>query len=184
MAGEIHYNWNEQLFREQYRKYYRALVVYVLKMVSAQTQAEDVVQDVFLNLWRKKSLIEDETKLRSYLYASVRNRALDYLKHKHVEQEYIDKVKENVAVFSLNENEEEFLFTDEIFRRLFQHVEALPPRQRDLFLKLIEGKRLREIANEMNVSIETVKTQKARGLNTLRKQMNPETLVLLISLIG
>ena len=172
------------MFREQYRKYYRALVIYVLKMVSAETQAEDIVQDVFMNLWRKKCLIEDETELRSYLYASVRNRALDYLKHKHVEQEYVDQVKENVAAFSLNENEEEDLFTEEIFRRLFQLVESLPPRQRDLFLKLIEGKRLREIAEEMNVSFETVKTQKARGLNTLRKQMKPMTLVLLMTLIG
>ena len=64
------------------------------------------------------------------------------------------------------------------------HVDSLPPRQRDVFLKLIEGKRLREIAKEMNVSFETVKTQKARGLDTLRKQMNPDVLLWLMAIVG
>ena len=137
-----------------------------------------------MNLWRKRYLIEKETELRSFLYTSVRNRALDYLKHRHVEQSFIDKAKDKAPAYILNANDEEDFFSDEIFRRLFRHVDSLPPRQRDVFLKLIEGKRLREIAKEMNVSFETVKTQKARGLDTLRKQMNPDVLLWLMAIVG
>ena len=172
------------MFREQYRRYYRALVLYVIKMVPADSSAEDIVQDVFMNLWRKRYLIEKETELRSFLYTSVRNRALDYLKHRHVEQSFIDKAKDKAPAYILNANDEEDFFSDEIFRRLFRHVDSLPPRQRDVFLKLIEGKRLREIAKERNVSFETVKTQKARGLDTLRKQMNPDVLLWLMAIVG
>ena len=117
------------MFREQYRRYYRALVLYVIKMVPADSSAEDIVQDVFMNLWRKRYLIEKETELRSFLYTSVRNRALDYLKHRHVEQSFIDKAKDKAPAYILNANDEEDFFSDEIFRRLFRHVDSLPPRQ-------------------------------------------------------
>ncbi len=181
---EASHSWSEQEFKSQYVRYYRALVVYVLKAIADENAAQDIVQEVFLNILRLKRTFRDELQLRSYLYASARNKALDYLKHLNVEQTFISKVKDGTSCYAITASGEEEFFTEEVYRRLFELVDALPPRQRDVFVKLMEGKKLHEIAEEMNVSFETVRTQKARGLSVLRKHMNPEMAVVLISLIG
>lgn len=183
---EENHTWDELMFKEQYRKYYKILVIHALKIVADDSVAEDIVQDVFMGILRLKRTFADELQLRSYLYASVRNKALDHLKHKSVEQEFLAKSLDDThaSAYSLSIHGEEEFFSEEVYRRLFELVDSLPPRQREVFLKLMEGKKLREIADELNISFETVRTQKARGLNTLRKQMNPETMALLVALIG
>ncbi len=152
-------------------------------MVGDETVAEDVVQEVFINMLKLRCSFDEELQLRSYLYTGVRNKALDYQKHVNVKQNYVSKVREDPYGYHLNSNGEEDFFSEEIYRRLFELVDNLPERQREVFVKLMEGKKLKEIAEEMNVSFETVRTQKLRGLNTLRKQMNNEMLFLLLMLI-
>lgn len=183
MIRESNRTWSDSLFKDQYNKYYRVLVIYALKMVADETVAEDIVQDVFINILKLKRSFDDELQLRAYLYAGVRNRVLDHQKHVNVKQTYINKVQENPHAYHLNSNGEEEFFSEEIYRRLFELVDTLPERQREVFIKLMEGKKLKEIAEEMNISFETVRTQKHRGLNTLRKQMNSDMLLLLLLMI-
>ena len=183
MMRESNRTWSDSLFKDQYNKYYRVLVIYALKMVADETVAEDIVQDVFINILKLKRSFDDELQLRAHLYAGVRNRVLDHQKHVNVKQTYINKVQEDPSGYHLNANGEEEFFSEEVYRRLFELVDTLPERQREVFVKLMEGKKLREIAEEMNISFETVRTQKYRGLNTLRKQMNSDMLLLLLLMI-
>lgn len=174
----------EKAFKEQYHRYYKILVIYALKFVMDESVAKDIVQDVFMAHLRLKNVFSNDLQLRAYLYSSVRNKSMDYLKHKAVEQSFITNVIEQSLSYSLTSEGEEDFFSEEIYRRLFELVDNLPARQREVFVKLMEGKKLREIAEELNVSFETVRTQKSRGLDKLRKQMSPEMLNLLVSLIG
>ena len=175
--------WSENSFKDQYKRYYRVLVIYALKMVADGTVAEDIVQEVFVSILNLKRSFDDELQLRSYLYTGVRNRVLNYQKHVNIKQNYIMRAQEDSHVYHLNANGEEEFFSEEVYRRLFELVDSLPERQREVFIKLMEGKKLREIAEEMNISLETVRTQKQRGIKTLRKHMKNEMLLLFLLLI-
>ena len=181
---EYLHTWNEQTFKNHYSVYYRILVMHAMKFVSEMSVAEDIVQEVFMGILKLRRFFNDETELRSYLYTSVRNKALDYQKHRNIELAFYSKVMETSHRYQINDNGEEQFFTEEIYRRLFEQIDALPPRQREVFIKLMEGKKMREIAKEMNVSFETVKTQKERGLEKLRRELNPEMITLLLMMIG
>ena len=181
---EYLHTWNEQTFKNHYSVYYRILVMHAMKFVSEMSVAEDIVQEVFMGILKLRRIFNDETELRSYLYTSVRNKALDYQKHRNIELAFLSKVMDTGHRYQINDNGEEQFFTEEIYRRLFEQIDALPPRQREVFIKLMEGKKMREIAKEMNVSFETVKTQKERGLEKLRRELNPEMITLLLMMIG
>lgn len=182
--GEINDIRDEQVFKDYYHRYYKILVIYALKMVTDESVAKDIVQDVFMALLRVNKTFDNELMLRAYLYSSARNKSMDYLKHKAIEQGFANKVMEQTRSYSVNSEGEEDFFSEEIYRRLFVLVDALPTRQRDVFVKLMEGKKLREIAEELNISFETVRTQKTHGLDKLRRQMNPEMIALLMTMIG
>ena len=72
-------------FRILYKKYYRALVVYAINILGESQAAEDVVQDLFSVIWERKQPFHSLSSLNVYLYNSVRNSSLDYLRHKDVQ---------------------------------------------------------------------------------------------------
>ena len=78
---------------------------------------------------------------------------------------------------------EEQLFPEEIYRRLLTMIDSLPPRQREVFLMHMDGARNKEIAEKLNISVNTVKIQKKRALATLRQKLNEQQLLLLMLLI-
>lgn len=106
---------------------------------------------------------------RVYLYNSVRNASLDYLKHKDVEGNYLQKMLDSHSTTFRMEEEEEGFFSEEVYRQLLQTIDALPDRCREVFLMYMEGKKNEEIATALHVSLETVKTQKKRAMSFLRK---------------
>ena len=72
---------------------------------------------------------------------------------------------------------------EELIRQLLISIDALPPKQRELFLLSIRGKTSEEIAQEMNISPETVKKQRQRGMKRLREMLPPEAILLLLLMI-
>jgi len=108
---------------------------------------------------------------RVYLYNSVRNASLDYLKHKDVEGNYLQKMLDSHSTTFRMEEEEEGFFSEEVYRQLLQTIDALPDRCREVFLMYMEGKKNEEIATALHVSLETVKTQKKRAMSFLRKKL-------------
>lgn len=169
-------------FRILYKEYYRALVVYAMQLIGEPQAAEDVVQELFSTIWERKRPFQSLGSLNNYLYNSVRNASLDYLKHKDVENVYLQKIENEYRKFDLNEDEEDF-FGEEVYRQLFQTIDALPERCREVFLLHMDGKKNEEIAVALHVSLETVKTQKKRAMAVLRKKMSIQALLLLELLI-
>ena len=76
-------------FRLLYKNYYKALVCYAITIVGDSESAEDIVQELFSTIWEKKMFFRSLASFRVYLYNSVRNASLDYLKHKDVEGNYL-----------------------------------------------------------------------------------------------
>ena len=114
-------------------------------------------------------MFPSQATFRSFLYISIKNAALDYLKHQNVESRYIGEVLNTNSFFSDDSPQKE-----EVFRLLFKQIDKLPERCREIFLLHLEGNDNETIAKKLSLSIETVKTQKKRAMKTLRDNLKEE----------
>ena len=153
-------------YRELYSDYYRSLVMYALHFVTRQDVAEDIVQELFVTMWNKQMVFLSYPSFKTYLYTAVRNASLDYLKHQDVKQRHA----EQWAAIRHEEAADGPMFDEEVYRRIYQAVDHLAPKCREVFLLAMEGKRNEEIAEQLHIAIETVKTQKKRAIRQLRER--------------
>lgn len=163
-------------FHQLYTLYYRALVNFAMQIVGDRDDAEDIVQENITILATHPVMFTSEQAVSAWLYSTVRNRCLNHLKHKKVESLYAEKQKE-LGYSALPEDEA--VFTEEVYRQLFATIDELPPRSREVLLKVIEGMRNSEIAEALGMSIETVKTHRKRGMAFLRQRLGKMALILL-----
>lgn len=155
-------------FHQLFRDFYKSLVIYAMKYVEKQAEAEDIVQDLFVTIWEKQERFLSYGGFRVFLYNSVRNTCLNNLKHQKVEEKYVNYCLEHP------EESDEYHFEmmrEEIFRRLFQTIDELPPRCREVFLLHLEGKKNEEIATELKISLLTVKTQNKKAVRYIKLRM-------------
>lgn len=169
---------SEHVFRYYYEHYYHALCLVVLKIVKEETHMHDIVQDAFVTLWKSREGIESELHLRMFLYQVLRHRCFNHLKSKLVEDKYVN---ERMIV------EEEGDFTnvvveEEVHRLVIQEIEALPEEQKKVVYLHLEGKNNIEIAEILKISVNTVKTHKARARKTLKNKF--DNLFIFIVLLG
>ena len=132
------------------------LIFYASKYVDSDT-AEDLVHDIFIKIWQKKEIYSVEEGLKTYLFRSVQNACLDYLKHKSIEMiDYYNRL-------DAAELEKERL--DSVYRE----IAKLPDRCREVFtLAYVDGKKSVEIAGMLNISQRTVEAQLYKGLKIIR----------------
>ena len=178
--------WNDESIELLYDKYYRALVVYASKFVDMEI-AEDIVQELFMVLWEHRPIFHSLSQLSAYFYSSVHNAAINHLRHQNVHNNYRQSIVDNLQEFMLVDDMSDVFNKEDIYRQLFLAIDKLPPRQREIFLLCMDGKKNREIAEQLQISAETVKVQKRRAINHLREQLVPMALALLylkLSAIG
>ena len=164
-------NLNKQqtsAYHQLYDEYYKVLVLYAINFLSSQQAAEDIVQELFATMWEKKMKFLSLPSFRTYLYNSVRNASLNYLKHQNVESLYLEHLANTYREIL---EEEEDTNEEEVYRLLFRAIYKLPTRCREVFLLHIDGKKNEEIATLLGISIETVKTQKKRAIQFIKEQM-------------
>ena len=169
-----------EAYRRLYDDYYKALVLYADKILLSEESSEDVVQSVFVYMWEKKVTFASYPAFTTYIYKAVRNAAFNLLRHKEVEALYV-KHQENS--FNPMESEESF-YTEEVHRMLLQAIDQLTPRQREIFLLRLNNKKNEEIAQMMEISVETVKTQVKRALKTLRQLLGSYWVMLIIETLN
>lgn len=174
---------DKKAFRILYHRYYQVLVLYSMSLVSDETAAEDIVQDVFYVLWKKRLSFEHPSNLKSYLYNSVRNKSIDFIRHRNVQANYVEQVLNSHPSFDVSAQGEENFFSEEIYRQLFQAIEKMPNRQREIFKLYLEGKSNADIAEALQITVETVKVHKRRGKEYLRKNLSLESFALFLYLI-
>jgi RNA polymerase sigma-70 factor (ECF subfamily) len=162
-----------------FRSHYARLCYFAFKLIDNQDTAEDIVQDCFLKLWRQKLSLEDELSTQAYLYQMVRNACFNWLRHVKVEKKYAD----NGAAQPVGDNEHslEWMIKAEVLGEIHKAIDALPPGCRDVLkLAYFESLKNEEIAQYLGVSINTVKTQKARALKLLRMKLPPSGYLFLL----
>ena len=157
-------------FDKIYVLYYSRMFRFAKEYVLFDEDAENIVQDVFLLLWEKREVLDIQISLVSYLFALVKNKSLDYLRHKVIADEYKQELSAKLTALELLNYS--FTSDEEIEQILMTTINKLPERCRQVFLKSrIEGKRNREIANELNLTVSTVENQMTIALRKLRVEL-------------
>ena len=167
----------EYAFDFFFNYYYPGLCVYAQKMISIPEQeARDLVQDVFVKFWNDREKADIRFSIRSYLFASVKNRCFDLLRRKDRNVKVQEITKENEVA---DEYFETFVLSE--LEALFnKSLEKLPERCREIFeLSRLQGLKNREIAVKLDISEKTVENQITKALHILRIELK-EYLPLLI----
>jgi len=129
--------------------------------------AEDVVQDVFSTFWNKGRQMNPDTPLAAYLYRLTRNRILNLISHTKVEQHYLENLKQ--VVQSTGPSPDQLYIERELFDQIEKEIENLPDKMRRVFeMSRKEFKSNQQIADELNISQQTVKNQISKALRVLR----------------
>ena len=165
-------------FEQIYLSYFSKMKRFAREYVLSDEDAENIVQDVFLDFWEKKELLPLPINILAYLFTSIKNRCIDFLRHKIVQKEVENKMQEEYRLtlqmkyYSLGELDEGIIEKDDVEQLLSKVIDSLPERCREIFLKSkIEGKKQKEIAEEMNISINTVETQMGIAYKKLRNEL-------------
>ena len=155
-------------YEELFVDFYATLAYYSSSYVLRQDIAEDIVQDAFGRFWESDPKFETYGNIVSYLYLTVRNISLDWLKHKKVEKRYADSIQ----LEQTRDDELEYgVLKEEVFRTLFKVVEELPPRCREVFRLYMQGNNGPQIAEALNISVDTVRTHRKQALKVIRERM-------------
>lgn len=156
---------SQSYFSKQFYAYYQPLCLYALRFLEDADSAEDVVQDTFTALWEKQEKLTEISSIKSYLYTAVRNNCLQKLRT----QKNFDDVEE---LQLMDENtEEERIEKAEMEARLWQLIDELPERRREIFLMAKrDGMHYNEIAEETGLSVKTVENHITRAMQSLRKK--------------
>src|SRR5690625_566446 len=161
------------VFKNVMRKYYRELVDFAYYYVNSSHLAKDVVQDVFANIWERRSRWSPDRSLKLYLYQSVKNEALKLLRDRKTECKYIEAYLEEKGEQKTALKEESKDDYQELQEAVRQAIQSLPERARMTYqLHRREGLTYKEIAQVMGISHKTVESQMSRALQLLRERLS------------
>lgn len=156
-----------------YKKYYRPLCNHVCRFVCSRQVAEDIVSEVFLKFWHQKVFEIISYSFRAYLYAAVRNKAVDHLRKYTPDAAAFlpDQIDSGLHYIDGNDPQR-ILLMDELFTRVEETIKSLPPQCRKVFiLSRFESKKNKEIAMELNIKLKTVEAHMMKALSILRKKV-------------
>jgi len=150
-----------------FNTYYETLVQYAGRFLTSNDECEDLVQDIFVDLWEKENTFPNEVALKVYLYKATRNKCYNIIKHNKVKDRYAS------ARIRLLEDDNLFLkqiLEEEITRQLHKAIEILPDRKKEIIKLSLKGLKNNEIAENLNIKLQTVKTLKSQSYKILRDQ--------------
>ncbi len=171
----------KKAFRLLFERYYDNLLLYSFRILNDLEAAEDIVQDCFVRLWNTKRLYTFAGDLERFIFKMVKNRALLYLKENQ-------KRNDIHAFFSEENNVSQCDFGQEAYEKSHRETEALynavgrlPEKCRKVFLMAcLNDRTYKEIAGELGVSINTVKTQMKTALKFLRENLREDAYLMLL----
>lgn len=164
------YEGDEDSVQALFELYYPSLCLYAEKILKDSMGAEDVVEDVFFKLWQNKPRFNSLNHLKAHLYLSVRNGSLNVLK---MDDRAGRRQHEYLTFLPLHDECHLAEITrQEGYRLLYEAVKTLSPQaQKIITLTFLEGKSNQEVADQLDLSIHTVKAHKRRALELLRSRI-------------
>ena len=153
-------------FDSLYRDNYRLMTSFAGRFITDSDACQDIVSDVFEDVWRNYSSLDDRN-IKSYLFTSVRNKCIDYLRRSDCHSRYVVFVEQVSARYI---DTERYLEHKELVEQAHSIVDSIGPRTSDiLYACYVEGKKYNEVADEMGMSIANVKKHMTKALRYLSK---------------
>ncbi len=154
-----------------FEAYYSYICKAVYKIIPDAVLVEDLAQEVFLELWRKRSQLRITTSLKAYLRRAAVNKALNYIRDERVNLTDERRVPE---IRAKQAGALERMEAQELQAVIDRAVDSLPDRCRIIFvLSRFEDRTYKEIAEQLGISVKTVENQISKALRALRKQLGP-----------
>lgn len=158
-----------EAFSSLFRRHYEPLCYFAERYLHDIQAAEGIVQDVFVRLWQSRETLGVQSSLRSYLYASVRNASLNYVKRQTFTTS-LDHEEERPGDATAQPDVQ--VESNDLAEALEKAMEGLAPRCRQIFfMAKYDGLSYKEIAEVLDISVNTVKTQLQRALKSLSKSL-------------
>lgn len=161
----------ESAFDVIFTKYYRTLVLFSMKHGLELTESEDIVMDIFHKVWQRRDKIRSAAALNTLLFTFTYNRTLNVLRNIKTRNSINLKLEKNDS----DEGFEHFIIEEEMLVILDKAIEGLPSQCREVILLYLSGKSVSEIAEVLNLSVNTIKTHRTRAIINLRKTMEEES---------
>lgn len=168
---------NKEVYKALFDDYYEHLVSFAKSFLFDQQESENLVQDLFVHLYEHATKVKIETSVKAYFYQAVRNRCLNYIKSLKVRDKnhlmYMDGV--------LQTDDELEYFDPQILVDIKESINELPEQMGKIFtMKMIDGESRDIIAQELGISVNTVKTQLQRAKSKLREKLLNKTNLLFL----
>ncbi|WP_292270741.1 RNA polymerase sigma-70 factor [Butyricimonas sp.] len=158
---------DETVFKKIFKQCYLPVRSFTWRFVKDNDIAEDIVQDAFLQVWEKRTSFNVLAEIKSFLYVSVRNACLDHLKHERVKQ----KNAIDIAIFMSHEMEQEAILEEDVDSLIHNAIKTLPPQAQKIVIMTMDGNSNMEIAEKLNITVNTVKSTKLKAYRILRKRL-------------
>jgi RNA polymerase sigma-70 factor (ECF subfamily) len=167
-------------FEMVFRDYYKPLVRYGNTFLKDSDETEDVVQQVFVSLWEKRTQLDIHTSIRAVLYKSVQNACLNKIKHLKVRDTYA----EEMMAVAVPEETSDPVQVNELNERIQQALESMPEQCGRIFkMSRFEQLRYQEIADQLGLSVKTVENQMGKALKIVREELKDYLPILILFFI-
>jgi RNA polymerase sigma-70 factor (ECF subfamily) len=165
-----------------FQLHYRPLCYFASQLVGSQQDAEDIVKDTYVKLWQKHTDFATPQNIKAFLYITTRNACLNFLRHVQVKESsrkellYLEEEKGQELIINQ-------MIRAELMQEIYTEIEKLPEKRRMVFkMAYLDGLKNDEIADQMRISIHTVKEHKGKALQFLRLRFSDKNIILFILL--
>ena len=176
-------------YKALFRRYYPSLIFYATRLVGEE-EAEDVVQDVFVELWRRQESMTVGDQIQAFLYRAVYTRALNVLKHRDIKNSYeavmLEIHQKRIEFYQPDSNDVVKRIEDgELRKELFDAINELPDKCKMVFkLSYMHDMKNKEIAETMGISLRTVEAHMYKALKLLRDRLGYLNLMTALLFLG
>ncbi len=159
---------DEKAFEQLFKSHYAHLCLFATKNIEDEIAAEQIVQDFFVKFWEKRNQLNIESSLKNYLFRSIKNLCLNFIKHNKIRTQYAQHMISEAEKNNFNDN---FIEVD-LAKKIEQSIQSLPEKRQEIFrMSREEGLKYREIAEKLKISIKTVEAQMGLAIKTLRDKL-------------
>jgi RNA polymerase sigma-70 factor (ECF subfamily) len=153
-----------------YKKYSKRLYKFAYYILKSPEESENIVQDVFLRLWENRNKVEKDSSVKYYVFTIAYNSAISIIRKKARESQFIEYLK---SLQDLNQEPVNIeLEYHELTEKLEDIINHLPDRQKSVYLlHKVEGLKYSEIAERLNISVNTIENHMSRAFKTIRKKL-------------
>ncbi len=163
---------DQHSFEELFKAFFTSGRRFILTFISDKDTADEILQEVFIQIWNKREIFQSEVHFKAYFYKSLRNNTIKRItRSKHTLE--IESASGEIDSSLSRESEDLFhkVTQTEFNREISRAVSALPLKRRQIILLSMSGMSADQIADALNITVNTVKSQKTKAYNTLRQEL-------------